>query len=622
MSTTRVVRYSVEDATDPTISPTFSQFESGNSWSVNGTTYTSQVQNGVIATKLAVWTFTQDFRKQDPVYGISQNRCIVKLRCAPVAAGSGFPPAGENAGGFFGSIRWQNTYSGNFGNPPFGFTDRFQTGSDVTTTTANVNEINGLELAYRAGSATTTNSNGLFQQAIQISNPRLQGNTGLAGSLFFSWEANNHAIDGLNGDNSPVITTQCFLIANAGVNRFASSNVSVDCSLSENSISVITGVEKTLENNFSLSAVGQVKYAISKTLTQETELFGTTFNFRFADPLTISTDCSLANTIALKRGFGANLIIDADANANFTGNMIYDNSDEYSWNDFNILGYAISGYAVAGYVTDSADYSWLELDPVTWDTWTNAVWGGQEASWETWPEEVWNSTRTLLSLFTSQQAANLIASGVAQLLSSTSLSDNSAFRIEGVPAEIRSDFLCDGSPSGLIGGLSTITQDSILSGLANYIINNAQNIDGAFNATLLANYIATFLWQAQSDFNLTVSPTFKPSGVTNAQCITVVNALANAIYGPTKTLQGAFDPEFIARLFVGTDPYLIHKLLQETRQIFVDAESRGIQIAQEIRLNSIPAEDRDYLVPQETRSMKLRIPPMTNRFTTPKVRTE
>jgi hypothetical protein len=54
----------------------------------------------------------------------------------------------------------------------------------------------------------------------------------------------------------------------------------------------------------------------------------------------------------------------------------------------------------------------------------------------------------------------------------------------------------------------------------------------------------------------------------------------------------------------------------------VDAESRGIEIAEEIRLNSIPAENRDWLVPQETRNMKLRIPPMTNRFTTPKIRRE
>ena len=207
------------------------------------------------------------------------------------------------------------------------------------------------------------------------------------------------------------------------------------------------------------------------------------------------------------------------------------------------------------------------------------------------------------------------------MLSTTALSENSA-KLKIAASTVTADFLCDGSPSGLIGGFSTITQDIILSGLANYIINNAQNIEGAFNATLLANYIAKFLWSVSSDFSLTVNPRFKPSGVTNAQCITIVNALANYKINNPQNIDSAFDPIFTARLFGTTDPYQIHKVLQETRQIFVDAELRGIQIAEEIRLNSIPAEDRDYLVPQETRSMKLRIPPMTNRFTTPKVRTE
>jgi hypothetical protein len=612
MSTTRVVRYSVEDASDPSINPTFSQSDSGNSWTVSGTTYTSSVQNGLPATKLAVWTFTQDFRKQDPVYGISQNRCIVKLRCAPAG---GFPPAGENAGGFFGSIRWQNTYSGNFGGPPFGFTDRFQTGNDVTTTTANLNEINGLELAYRAGSATTTNSNGLFFQSIQIQNPRLQGNTGLAGSLFFSWEANNHAIDGLNGDTAPVITTQCSLTANASVNRFASSNIQADCSLSENSVSVITGVEKTLENNFSISAVGQVKYSISRTLRQETELLGTTFNFRFADPLTISADYSLTNTISLKRGLGANLIVSADANAISTAVMIYDISVDYVWDDFSING-KFSNDLVDG----SIEYTWDGVDYFNWGTWPDDNWEQTDISWDEWPVDAW-AVPTIVADFNTQNIGNAKTGGIGSLLSTTALSNTAAF-LKAAASTMSADFLCDGSPSGLIGGTSTIISDAVLTALANYIVNNAQNIDGAFNATLLANYIAKFLWSVSSDFSLTVSPRFKPSGVTNAQCITIINALAHAKYGPSPTLQGAFDPEFIPRLFVGTDPYNIHKLLQETRQIFVDAESRGIQIAEEIRLNSIPAEDRDHLVPQETRSMKLRIPPMTNRFSTPKVRTE
>ena len=260
------------------------------------------------------------------------------------------------------------------------------------------------------------------------------------------------------------------------------------------------------------------------------------------------------------------------------------------------------------------------MDYFNWDTWPDDYWEQPDITWDEWPVDAW-AVPLIITEFNTQNVGNAKRGGIGSLSSTTDLSENSA-KLKTGASTVTADFLCDGSPSGLMGGFSTITQDSTLTGLGNYIINNAQNIDGAFNATLLANYIAKFLWSVSSDFSLTTSPTFKPSGVTNAQCITVVNALAKAIYGPSPTLQGAFDPEFTARIFFTTDPYLIHKILQETRQIFVDAESRGIQIAEEIRLNSIPAEDRDYLVPQETRSMKLRIPPMTNRFTTPKVRTE
>ena len=372
----------------------------------------------------------------------------------------------------------------------------------------------------------------------------------------------------------------------------------------------------------SMSVTAQVEHRATKTLIQETELLGTTFNFRFMEPLVIQSQNTVSALGNVKSNFAAPLSLSNETTASFAGNLIFDLIKEYRWDDFNIVGYFISGYSTAGYAADSADYGWDELGTDPWDAWTYSGWGGIEAAWDIWPDDVWNSTKTFTSVFSSSEIGHIIRGAVGQLLSSTALTDNSAFLIEGVPAEIRSDFLCDGSPSGLIGGTSTIVSDAVLTALANYIINNSHTISGAFTPVLLANYIATFLFQAQSNFSLTVNPRFKPSGVTNAQCITMVDALANYKINNPQNIDSAFDPIFTARMFIGTDPYLIHKILQETRQIFVDAESRGIQIAQEIRLNSIPAEDRDYLVPQETRSMKLRIPPMTNRFSTPKVRTE
>jgi len=441
------------------------------------------------------------------------------------------------------------------------------------------------------------------------------------GDFTFKWEATDHVIDGLGGDTPPVIQSNFILFKDVKTIFNASCNIQANFSLSEDSVSVITGVSKNLQNNFTLSAIARVEHFATETLTNQTELLATVFNFRFMDSLTITNQHTLFCNSSMIYQLPSSLLLSNDFNSNFTGNMIYDITIEYTWDDFGIVGYFITGYTVRGYSTNQSEYTWQELLD-SWDSWTYGTWQGNETGWDQWPEDIWNSTKRLSFDFNFTQAANAIRGGVSQLLSTTALSENSAFRIEGVPGEIRSDFLCDGSPSGLMGGSSTIISDAVLTALGNYIIDNAQNITGAFDATLLANYIVQFLWQAQSDFSLAVTPTFKPGGVTNAQCITIVDALGNAIYGPSKTLQGAFDPEFIARIFFNTDPYQIYKVLQETRQIFVDAESRGIEIPEEIRLNSIPAELRDWLVPQETRNMKLRIPPMTNRFTTPKIRRE
>ena len=444
------------------------------------------------------------------------------------------------------------------------------------------------------------------------------------GTITRVWEGNQYIIDGLEGDIKPEIVGNLSLSATARLTYATDGQSSLinQFTLVENSAVIISPGAQTLQNNFTLSVTAKVEHFATVTLRQETELLGTTFNFRFAEPLTISSNYTSLISGNIIRELYSSLSLNNNVTANFTGNMIYDIASDYTWDDFSIVGYFTTGYTLRGYAADSAEYTWADLASDPWDSWTYSSWQGPETGWDQWPEDIWNSTKKLLFDFNLTEVGQIIRGAVGQLLSTTSLSDNSAFRIEAIPNTLQSNFLCDGSPSGVIGGVSLIEPEVTVTALVNYIINNAQNIDGAFNASLLANYIAKFLWNVRSDFSLDVTPTFKPSGVTNAQCIAVVDALANAVYGPTKTLEGAFDPIFTARIFFTTDPYQIYRVLQETRQIFVDAESRGIEIAEEIRLNSIPAENRDWLVPQETRNMKLRIPPMTNRFTTPKIRRE
>jgi hypothetical protein len=482
-----------------------------------------------------------------------------------------------------------------------------------------VNELSNLYYDIQIGS---DNTGGIYNNFLISIQGELSSSPQFRGTFTRSWEGNVYNIDGLEGDDPPIISTQSIFTVSGGIIRDSISNPTAQFTITEDSVSVITGVNETLQTNFIVSAAAKVEHFATKTLIQETELLGTVFNFRFMDPLSIQSQNTVSIAGSIIKNLASALSLSNITTASFTGNLIYDISKEYQWGDFGIVGYFITGYSTPGYAADSSEYSWDELGTDPWDSWTYTFWQGLETGWDQWPEDVWNSTRTLQTDFNFVEIGRMIRGGVSQLLSTTALSEDAAFRIEGTPGTIRSDFLCDGSPAGKIGGFSTMVSDAVLTALGNYIVNNAQNIDGAFNATLLANYIVQFLWQAQSDFSLAVSPTFKPGGVTNAQCIAIVNALANYKINNAQNIDGAFDTELVARIFFTTDPYNIHKILQETRQIFVDAESRGIEIPQEIRLNSIPAENRAFLVPQETRNMKLRIPPMTNRFTTPKIRTE
>jgi hypothetical protein len=495
---------------------------------------------------------------------------------------------------------------------------QYITGSDVQTQPADVPAgINSFSNVPASRYFESFRISGSGSYSFTVSSP----NATFSGTITRRWEGTNHVINGLDGDTLAPLTVQSTVFTTVRTVYIGEATLSSRFSLQEQSQSVITGVEETLQNNFTLSATAKVEHRATVTLRQETELLGTTFNFRFMEPLSLIGNNTVSTAPAVIKNFSTSLILSSNAITDLRAGLIYDIASDYTWDDFSIVGYFVTGYTLRGYAADSAEYTWADLASDPWDSYTYSSWQGLETGWDQWPEDLWNSTKRISFDFDFTEAGNIIASGVSQLLSTSALSDNSAFLKTG-SSTVRSEFLCDGSPSGLIGGFSTITQDSILTGLGNYIINNAQNIEGAFDATLLANYIAKFLWSVRSDFSLTVNPRFKPSGVTNAQCIAVVDALANYKINNPQNIDSAFDPIFTARIFFTTDPYQIYRVLQETRQIFVDAESRGIEIAEEIRLNSIPAENRDWLVPQETRNMKLRIPPMTNRFTTPKIRTE
>ena len=113
---------------------------------------------------------------------------------------------------------------------------------------------------------------------------------------------------------------------------------------------------------------------------------------------------------------------------------------------------------------------------------------------------------------------------------------------------------------------------------------------------------SAYLEQYDVESNFEIAPTFKPGGF--------ADLLAFA-----STLQ-------VARLFYQADPYWIYRVSVDTRSIMVPVENRIALVDVENRLNKIVAETRGYIVPEETRSIKLRLPRFTDIYSTPRVREE
>ena len=96
----------------------------------------------------------------------------------------------------------------------------------------------------------------------------------------------------------------------------------------------------------------------------------------------------------------------------------------------------------------------------------------------------------------------------------------------------------------------------------------------------------------------------------------------NIIYDPTLAIAAITVKVTTTRIIYQGDPYYLIKVPAENRQLIVPVENRITLIEGENRVNMIKADTRTVLVPEETRSIKLRIPPLSNRISTPRVRSE
>jgi hypothetical protein len=148
-------------------------------------------------------------------------------------------------------------------------------------------------------------------------------------------------------------------------------------------------------------------------------------------------------------------------------------------------------------------------------------------------------------------------------------------------------------------------------------------ITGAFTPVLTASAITDTFADIDVSFALAVEPTFRP-GTTPELYQTQSTVDINPTFKPSgfSDMVASAGTLTVGRIFYSADPYNTTKISQEIRRVVLPEQNRRTLVMAENRLNTITQETGDYLVPQETRSIKLRIPPFKNRFSTPRVRSE
>lgn len=390
------------------------------------------------------------------------------------------------------------------------------------------------------------------------------------GTLTRTWEATNHIIDGVDGDNAPNISSNFTFNATAKVNKLAESNLESISLITADSIKIIGSAISNLSNNFSTSFIGNIKSDTTKTLSTQCELLATTNNFVF--------------------GVAS---IDSAFTQSQTPTLITDIT--------KTLSSTTTQTASAGLIYDIAgDYTWDSLT----DTWND------------WPFDTWDRPYNVVSAFDIDESLLFKLGATSSLIGVFGLDDTSP------QANLSAIFSSSFTAQGIIDQGSSITSNFSTTALANTIYDAIADFDGVLSAELIANLIiGSLLATPSSQFTLASSPTFKPGGeVDMSAAFEILDKLGNMIYGPDVDLSAFYSQLTVGSIYQTADFYNTFKILQETRNILIGIENRQYIISEEKRLNTIKAESRNVLVPEETRRFKLKVAPITNRFTTPKVR--
>jgi hypothetical protein len=394
------------------------------------------------------------------------------------------------------------------------------------------------------------------------------------GTYSREWEGNKFIIDGIDGDTVPINAVTTLFAAGNNFALLEPTELISVATITEDSKKIAYG-DAGINATATLTIDAKIyKFAIA-TPTATTEMLSTTNNFAFATA-SISSEFTQSQT--------PTLITDIDETFSSTtahtatGGLIFD-----------VIG----------------DY--------TWDSLTG--------SWDDWPFNSWDRPYEITNTFTFDNTPFFKIGITNNPSSAFTLLENTALN-EPAEADLSALFSSSFTARGIIDQGSDITFNFTTTALANAVYDAIADFDGVLSAELIANLIiASLLATPSSQFSLASSPTFKPGGeVDMSAAFEILDKLGNMIYGPDVDLSAFYSELAVGSIYQTADFYNTFKILQETRNILIAIENRQHIISEEKRLNTIKAESRNLLVPQETRRFKLKVAPVTNRFTTPKIR--
>lgn len=503
-----------------------------------------------------------------------------------------------------------------YGTPGLGFSDWIPTYDSGNAVTDGTSTVEVKITTTWAGSGSVTFYANPVQEYDHLQSTR---------STVLFYQGSDIIMDGSDADHSiPAMSTTSSLVAVGNQNHIIDPvNYHSSVTLTEESINVKLCPDVDLDIASTLTATASHKLGFDLDLKITSALDATTENFVRADPVALSTTATLEVDPSFKVSATEDLSIDASVST-FAG-LIYDITGDYTWDSFNLNSYFVQGYAVADFSLNQGEYSWTFLATSTWDAWPTTTWIGDEATWDNWPDDVWETPYIIGTAGSLITTASFKLGDVVTYTGSFTVDEDSAFE-KTAQADLTAQFTTEFTAVGIIDVDIAMSGAFAPALTANIIYDLEQEpirITGAFTPVLTANAITDTFADIDVAFTFAVEPTFRPGTTAElyqAQSEVEINPTFRpsgiaALLAFASTLQ-------VGRLFFQADPYFTIQVLQESRQVVLPFENRQTLVSQETRLNTIGTETGDYLVPQETRSLRLRIPPFKNRFSTPRVRQE